>query len=508
MKYNKSISKSLELIRRSAKVRHGFLRAYSTDQPKPFKSMPGLSSLPVIGPLHHFLPLIGSIGLRSNFTETFGALGEKYGPVVKLDGIFARASMVLLFEPELYEQVYRSEETNPLRPGFETLTYYREVMKKSTFNGVFGLTTAQGDDWRSFRTKVNPVLLKIKLIKLYAPVLDEIADEMVDRLIRLQKEDGYFKENWDKEITKYSLESVAYVGLGSRLGCLKDGLGDDHPSRQLIQCAKDIISLSFMLELFPSLWKIFPSPTYKKLVKTFDLQWEISRKYIAEAEKRIKERDHDIPEEDKSIIEKLLAVDQTVAIMMANEMLLAGIDTVSFTITTLLYHLATNPEKQEKVRQDILSKETSKPYLRACLKESLRLLPVVSANLRRTSKDHVVAGYHIPKGIDVIAPNEYLSKQDKFYPRAKEFIPERWIVDKSDPLYYGNTHPMVTSPFGMGVRSCIGRRIAELEIEIFFKKLLKRVKVSWEGPPLKIASKVMNSHVKPYGFKLEVKKKS
>nr|QZP43549.1 cytochrome P450 monooxygenase CYP333A25 [Ephestia elutella] len=504
MKCNKVI-KSLDIVRYT-NLRHGILRTYSTEQPKPFESIPGLSTLPIIGPLHHFLPLIGSIGPNSNFTETFGALSVKYGPLVKLEGIFARASMLLLFDPELYEQVYRAEETNPLRPGFETLTYYREVMRKNTFNGVFGLTTAQGTDWRNFRTKVNPVLLKIKLVKLYAPVLEEIADEMVDRLIRLGKEDGYLKENWDNEITKWSLESVAYVGLGTRLGCLKDDLGDDHPSRQLIKCAKDIISLSFSLEFFPSFWKKIPSPTFKKLTKTFDLQWEISSDYIEQAKKRINERGSDVPDEDKSIIEKLLAVDQTVAIMMGNEMLLAGIDTVSFSITTLLYQLAANPEKQDKARADVLSDDPNKQYLRACLKESLRLLPVVSANLRRTSKEHVVAGYHVPEGIDVIAPNQYLSSLDKYFPRAKEFIPERWIVDKSDPLYYGNAHPMVASPFGMGVRSCIGRRIAELEIEIFLKKLLSKVKVSWEGPPLKIKSTVMNTHVKPYGFKFEVLK--
>ncbi|XP_053609161.1 cytochrome P450 CYP12A2-like [Plodia interpunctella] len=506
MKYNKAVINSVDLVRRSTNIRHGILRTYSTEQPKPFESIPGLSSLPIIGPLHHFLPVIGSIGLKSNFVETFGGLSVKYGPMVKLDGVFARASMLLLFDPELYEQVYRAEETNPLRPGFETLTYYREVMRKSTFNGVYGLTTAQGADWRNFRTKVNPVLLKIKLVKLYAPGLEQIADDMVDRLIRLDKEDGYFKENWDNEITKWSLESVAFVGLGTRLGCLKDGLGEDHPSRQLIKCGKDIPSLSFKLEFFPSMWKLLPSRTYKKLIETLDLQWQISSDYITEAQKRINERGSAVPEEDKSIIEKLLAVDPTVAIMMGNEMLLAGIDTVSFTITTLLYQLAINPEKQDKTRADVLSDEPNKHYLRACLKESLRLLPVVSANLRRTSKEHVVGGYHVPKGIDVIAPNQYLSNLDQHYQQAKEFLPERWIVDKSDPLYYGNTHPMVTSPFGMGVRSCIGRRIAELEIEILLKKLLSRVKVSWVGPPLNIKSTVMNTHAKPYGFKFEALK--
>lgn len=57
--------------------------------------------------------------------------------------------------------------------------------------------------------------------------------------------------------------------------------------------------------------------------------YSISAEYIEQTKQRINERGHDIPEEDKSVLEKLLAVDEKVAIMMANEMLMAGIDTVS-----------------------------------------------------------------------------------------------------------------------------------------------------------------------------------
>ena len=92
---------------------------------------------------------------------------------------------------------------------------------------------------------------------------------------------------------------------------------------------------------------------------------------------------------------------------------------------------------------------------------------------------------------------------DKHYPRAEEYIPERWLVEKSDPLYYGNCHPMVTLPFGFGVRSCIGRRIAELEIEVFVKKLLQDVHITWDGPPPQVITKIMNSFKKPYHFKFE-----
>ncbi|XP_032517342.2 cytochrome P450 CYP12A2-like isoform X1 [Danaus plexippus] len=478
------------------------LRCYSSEV-KPFTSVPGLSSLPILGPIHHFLPVIGSVGPRPNFYDLAKVLHEKFGSIVKLDGIFSRSSMLILYDPKDFDQVYRSEEPIPSRPGFDTLNYYRKNLEKSKYEGIHSLTTSEGVHWRDTRTKVNPVLLKPKLVKLYSPLLEEIADEMVQRIKNLDKDARYMQENFDFEITKWSLESVAVIALGARLGCFQNDLPESHPARILIECAKDIINLSWKLEFRPSMWKYLATKNFRKIIRAFDLQWDTSVYFIREAEKKIKERGHDVPEEDKSIIEKLLSIDEKVALAMGNEMLLAGIDTVSFTTIGLLYYLAKYPEVQEKIRKEINSSEPSKRYLKACLKESLRLHAVVPANLRRTTREHVVAGYLIPKGIDVIAPNEYLSKLDEHYPRAKEFIPERWLVEKSDPLYYGNCHPMITLPFGFGVRSCIGRRIAEMEIEILVTKLLKNMKISWNGPPIQVVTRLMNSFRKPFYFKFE-----
>ncbi|XP_075977886.1 cytochrome P450 CYP12A2-like [Anticarsia gemmatalis] len=502
-----SESFSVLAVRSKQLTGNGSSRYYATattvQDAKPFDSIPGLSSLPIIGPMHHFLPVIGEFGRHANFFDMTGALHKKFGPMVKMDGIFARANAVFLFDPDLIDQVYRSQESNPLRPGFETSEYFREVLKKDTFEGVYGLTTAQGAKWRDFRTKVNPALLKLKLVRVYTPPLDEIAQDFVERLKQLKDDSTYLVDNFLYEVTRWSLESVALVGLGSRLGCITDDLTPDHPASKLMQCAKDILKLSFKVEFLPNPWKYIATPSFNKLMKTYDTQWDISTMYINEARKRIDARGHDIPEEDKSIIEKLLAIDERVAISMANEMLLAGIDTVAFTTTNVLYHLAINPDKQEKLREEIRSDDKHKRYLKACLKEALRIWHVVPSNLRRTDKDFVVGGYHIPPGVDVIAPNQYLSRLEKYYPRPNEYIPERWLADKSDPLYYGNAHPMVTLPFGFGIRSCIGRRIAELEIELLLARVIDEFKFTWDGPPLKVVSHIINSIEKPFYFKIE-----
>lgn len=77
----------------------------------------------------------------------------------------------------------------------------------------------------------------------------------------------------------------------------------------------------------------------------------------------------------------------------------------------MLYGLAKNPDKQEILRQEVLkilpensSKLTTQslnsiPYLRAVIKEALRLHPPINGNLRAASQNMVLKGYQIPSDV-------------------------------------------------------------------------------------------------------------
>lgn len=80
-------------------------------------------------------------------------------------------------------------------------------------------------------------------------------------------------------------------------------------------------------------------------------------------------------------------------------------------MASLLYHLAANPEQQERLRNEIvgLLPHVDSPidnvnfeqfsYLRACLKESIRLQPQVPGNIRGAGRSVILNGYQIPSGV-------------------------------------------------------------------------------------------------------------
>lgn len=77
----------------------------------------------------------------------------------------------------------------------------------------------------------------------------------------------------------------------------------------------------------------------------------------------------------------------------------------------VLYSLAKNPDKQAKLRDELRTILPNKdspltpdnmrnlPYLRACIKEGMRLVSPISGNIRAAGKDLVMQGYRIPKGV-------------------------------------------------------------------------------------------------------------
>lgn len=63
--------------------------------------------------------------------------------------------------------------------------------------------------------------------------------------------------------------------------------------------------------------------------------------------------------------------------------------------------------------------------------------------------------------------NILLHHSEKFFTNSDRYIPERWL--RNDKVYGAelkSRNPFIYLPFGFGPRMCIGKRYAEMEIQI------------------------------------------
>ncbi|XP_073945701.1 cytochrome P450 CYP12A2-like [Choristoneura fumiferana] len=430
-----------------------------TQKLKSWREIPGPSSLPVIGPFLNFLP--GGVLSGYKGIQLFEQVHKLYGPIARIDGIFGNYDTIWLSDPDAVAHILRGENTMPVRPTVPSFEYYHKKHKKTYVpNQITGLGTDHGETWKVFRSKVNHIFLQPKAIKLYKNVLAEVADDMIKRMKSIRDENFMIKENFDVEAKLWALESLGLITFGTRLNCLDPNLPENSDVKKLVQNISDFFAIAAKVDYGPSPWRYFSTKNFRKAMKIYEEYERLTSSFVDNAIKNIIEsnqNDNDALDTEKPILEKLLETDAQVARIMASEMLLGGADTVSITVLATLYLLAKNPEQQRKLRKEVLTQQDRRSYLRACIKESMRMMPAGSASHRLTTKEYHLLGYKIPKDVLMILSHQYMSGLEEHYPNPDEFIPERWLVEKEHPLYYGNAHPFVTAPFGFGVRMCLGR---------------------------------------------------
>uniref|UniRef100_A0A9L0IQJ3 unspecific monooxygenase n=1 Tax=Equus asinus TaxID=9793 RepID=A0A9L0IQJ3_EQUAS len=114
----------------------------------------------------------------------------------------------------------------------------------------------------------------------------------------------------------------------------------------------------------------------------------------------------------------------------------AGYETTSSSLSFLMYFLATHPDVQQKLQEEIDATFPNKApptydalvqmeYLDMVLNESLRLFPIAVRLERVCKKDVEINGVFIPKGTVVMVPTFALHKHPEFWPEPEEFRPER-----------------------------------------------------------------------------------
>jgi cytochrome P450 len=153
-------------------------------------------------------------------------------------------------------------------------------------------------------------------------------------------------------------------------------------------------------------------------------------------------------------------------------LLLAGHETTATALAWTADLLVRHPHALAQLIEEIDAGEGD-TYLRAVIRESLRLRPVVPLAGRRLTSELRVNGWTLEPGTDVTPAIWLTHTRADLYPEPFAFKPERFL--DNPPTTYGWV------PFGGGVRRCLGAAFAEFEMRVVLTEMLRRRTLSAAG---------------------------
>ncbi|KAK4365799.1 hypothetical protein RND71_013679 [Anisodus tanguticus] len=163
------------------------------------------------------------------------------------------------------------------------------------------------------------------------------------------------------------------------------------------------------------------------------------------------------------------------------DLFIAGSDTSAATTEWAMAELLQNPQELNKVRQEIIEQIGTErpvkepdidklPYLRAVVKETLRLHPAAPLLLpRKALNDTEMFGYTVPKNSQVFVNVWSIGRDPKSWGKPLEFLPERFIKYSVD--HKGRDFEYL--PFGAGRRICPGMPLATRMVNLMLASIIQ-----------------------------------
>ncbi|EDV24789.1 uncharacterized protein TRIADDRAFT_25487 [Trichoplax adhaerens] len=455
---------------------------------KPYSQVPGPKGYPIIGTLLTFLKNNGYYRKRPHLL--FHEYKKKYGPIYK--DKFANQELIFISTPADVAAVFKAEGKYPDRgPNMPWITY-REQRKKSK-----GVLIGEGEEWRKSRSVMDKKLLKMKDVGEYCERMNQVISDLISFIKQKQITDNLNGElgNLQDALYKWSFETINSVLFSKRLGSFNDP--PTPIAEQFYNNVCDMMDATGQLVFLPPYYKYIKTKRWKKYCSYWDTLFEIGGKLIQEERNRLLSNGLDLSQmsetgrrtEEMEFLPYVLSRgelnDEEIAGNII-ELMMAGVDTSANTILWTLYILGKNPDIQEKLYQEVSgilkdgqfpdSQTVQKmPYLRGVIKESQRLYPVLVATARILDKDIVLSGYHVPAKTRISAVMYLMAMDESIFDEPTKIIPERWI--RSSPSSQHQRNPFSFIPFGFGPRMCIGRRIAELEMELLIARLILQFRI-------------------------------
>uniref|UniRef100_A0A671M1V6 Thromboxane-A synthase n=1 Tax=Sinocyclocheilus anshuiensis TaxID=1608454 RepID=A0A671M1V6_9TELE len=457
-------------------------------------------------------PFFGNLMMfRDGFFKAQSDLIKKYG---RICGYYiGRRPIVIIADPDMLRQVM-VKEFNKF-PNRMTVRGTTKPMSDS-------LVMLKGEQWKRVRSILTPTFSAAKM-KEMVPLINT-ATETLLRNLKSHAESGN-SFNIHKCFGCFTMDVIASVAFGTQVD------SQNNPDDPFVHHASKFFAFTFFkpLMIFFMAFPFLLQPLAGLLPnKSRD---EMNSFFIQCIQKMIKQRDDLPPEQrrrdflqlmlDVRASSKYLSLEHFDVVNDADEQacteqgmdngqengpgnestkraqqkrmmtedeivgqsfifLLAGYETSSNTLAFACYLLALHPEFQKKLQEEVdeffsrhetadYSNVQELKYLEMVICETLRLYPPAFRVARDVDQDTVVNGQLLPKGSSLEIPAGYLHYNPEHWTEPEKFIPERFT-----PEAKASRHPFVYLPFGAGPRSCVGMRLAQLEIKMALLHIFRR----------------------------------
>jgi cytochrome P450 len=172
---------------------------------------------------------------------------------------------------------------------------------------------------------------------------------------------------------------------------------------------------------------------------------------------------------------------------MALQGYFAGINTVAYLYSFMLYALARHPDVLARVTAEVddsydgsFGSLRDLPALRGLVLETLRVYPPAPGSARTVLKDFDFEGFRIERGTRVLVATSVPHQLAEHFPE-----PERFDIDRD---FAAGRRASVYAPFSVGSHTCLGAGMTEVLAVATTAMLVRRLTVTMPDRPLRITA--------------------